>query len=111
VASLVHYSLASATVRRPTGEAIMFAHTIRNTFAAALLALSVVPATAFASEAGSSNQDSTVNRDERREWDRRWDDNHRSEWREDREAQRRYFERREAEWRHHQEEMREHGWR
>ncbi len=89
---------------------VMFAHTLRNTFAAALLALSVVPsAAAFAAENGPSDRAATIQRDEREErrvWEERYESEHRAERREDREAIRRYEERKEAEWRMHLAEFR-----
>jgi len=87
----------------------MFAHTIRNAFAAALLALTAVPSAAFAAENGPSDRDATVQRDEREErraWEKRYDEEHRADRREDREERRRYEERKEAEWRRHREEFR-----
>ncbi len=88
----------------------MFAHTLRNTFAAALLALSIVPAAgAFAAETGPNDREATIQRDERDErrmWENRYEAEHRAERREDREAVRRYEERKEAEWRRHLEAFR-----
>ena len=94
----------------------MFAHTIRNTFAAALLALTAVPSAAFAAENGPKDRDANVQRNEREEreerraWEKRYEEEHRADRREDREERRRYEERKEAEWRRHREESRrEHG--
>ncbi len=90
----------------------MFAQKIRMTFAAAVLALGVVPTTAFADEyvAPPTGQIVFVGREDRAQFDRRWNYEHRGEWRrDDRREQRRFFERREEEWRN-RERREARGW-